>query len=144
MLHGKKRFKKKLVVPKEEINDPYNWKEWEDRIDSFLTPDLIKSVNVPDKVQRNEQLDKIREAFNELYKEQIGDSSETKKVIDYILDQALQVKFTELIFSLGKRIDDRAYDQVRPISRGSWFIAISPMVQHFLLAVERKHWLLRH
>jgi polyribonucleotide nucleotidyltransferase len=111
-----KEIQKEVGVAKEEINDPYNWKEWENRIDSFLTPDLVKSVNLPDKLQRNEQLDKIREAFNELYKEQIGDSSETKKVIDYILDQALQVKFTELIFSLGKRIDDRAYDQVRPIS----------------------------
>ena len=28
----------------------------------------------------------------------------------------MQVKFTELILLKGKRIDDRAFDQVRPIS----------------------------
>ena len=116
IVEWQKEIQKEVGAAKEEIKDSYNWKEWETRLDSFLTDDLIKSVNLPDKLQRNEQLDKIRVAFNELYKEQVGDDSETKKVIDYILDQALQLKFTELIFSLGKRIDDRAYDQVRPIS----------------------------
>ncbi len=116
IVEWQKEIQKEVGVAKEEINDPYNWKEWETRVDSFMTADLVKSVNIPDKVLRNEQLDKIRDAFTELYKEQINDSAETKKVIDYILDQTLQLKFTELIFSLGKRIDDRAYDQVRPIS----------------------------
>ena len=45
------------------------------------------------------RIDKIREAFTTLYKEQIGEDSEPKKVIDYIFDQLLQVKFTELIFA---------------------------------------------
>ena len=108
-------IQKEVGVAKEEIKDSYNWKDWETRLDSFLTDDVIKSVNLPDKVLRNEQLDKIRDSFTELYKEQIGDSAETKKVIGYIVDQLMQVKFTELIFSQGKRIDDRAYDQVRPI-----------------------------
>jgi len=116
LVEWQKEIQAAVGLPQAEIVDAYNWKEWQDRMDSFLTHEVIKSVNVPDKVQRNEQLDKIRDAFNELYKEQIGDSSETKKVIDFILDQLLQVKFTELIFSLGKRIDDRAFDQVRPIS----------------------------
>ena len=39
-----------------------------------------------------------------------------KKLLIIFLINSLQVKFTELIFSLGKRIDDRAFDQVRPIS----------------------------
>lgn len=116
LVEWQKEIQKEVGQPKTEAEDVYNWKEWEERMDSFLTAEVIKSVNLPDKLQRNEQLDKIRVAFNELYKEQIGDSSETKKVIDFILDQLMQVKFTELIFSLGKRIDDRAFDQVRPIS----------------------------
>ena len=49
-----------------------------------------------------------------------------KKVIDYIFDQLMQVKFTELIFSQGKRIDDRAFDQVRPISVEVGLITIYP------------------
>jgi len=111
-----KEIQREVGAAKEEITDKYGWKVWKERIDSFLTEDLVKTVNVPDKVQRNEQLDKIQEAFNQLYKEQIAESPETTRVIEYILDKVLQVKLTELIFSRGKRIDDRAFDQVRHIS----------------------------
>ena len=36
------------------------------------------------------------------------------KVLDYVFDNVLKVKITELIFQIGKRIDGRAFDQVRP------------------------------
>lgn len=116
LVQWQKDMQKEIGIAKEEIVDAYGWKEWENRIDSFLTPELVKTVNVPDKIQRGQALDKISEAFNELYKEQIADSAETAKVIDYIVDQFLQLKLTELIFSRQKRIDDRAFDQVRQIS----------------------------
>ena len=109
-------MQKEVGIAKEAIADEYNFKEWEARLDSFLTPEMIKNVNLPDKILRNEQIDKIRDAFAALYKEQIGDESEPKKVIDYILDQLFQVRFTQMIFDNNKRIDDRAFDQVRPIS----------------------------
>lgn len=111
-----KEIQKEVGQPKQEIVDKYEWASWEQRMDSFLTEEVVKTVNVPDKVQRGESLDKIRDAFNQLYKEQIGESDETARVIDYILDKQLQIKLTELIFSRGKRIDDRAFDQVRRIS----------------------------
>jgi polyribonucleotide nucleotidyltransferase len=116
LVKWQKEIQAEVGVAQEEIEDKYNWNVWQGRMDSFLTDDLIKSVNLPDKIQRNEQLDKIRDSFNELFKDEIGESAETKKVIDFILDQSMQVKFTELIFSLEKRIDGRAFDQVRPIS----------------------------
>lgn len=116
LVKWQKEIQKEVAAQKQEIDDVYNWKEWETRINSFLTDAVVQTVNVPDKIQRNERLDKIRDAFNELYKEQIGDNDETRRVIDYILDKLLQLKYTELIFSQGKRIDGRAYDQVRPIS----------------------------
>lgn len=116
LVEWQKEIQAKVRVAKEQIVDKYNWNEWQNRMDSFLTEDLIKTVNLPDKLQRNEQLDKIREAFAQVYKEQIGDSDETKRVIDFILDQTMQLKFTELIFTLNKRIDGRAFDQIRPIS----------------------------
>lgn len=116
LVEWQKEIQAEVGIAKEQIVDKYNWNEWQTRMDSFLTEDLIKTVNLPDKLQRNEQLDKIRDAFAQLYKEQIGDSDETKRVIDFILDQTMQLKFTELIFTLHKRIDGRAFDQVRQIS----------------------------
>ena len=115
LVEWQKEIQKELGQPKQEIEDVYNWKEWENRIESFLTPELIKSVNIPDKVLRNEQLDKIRDSFTQKYAQEIGDSAEIKKVIAFILDQTMQVKFTELIFLQGKRIDGRSFDQVRDI-----------------------------
>lgn len=116
LVEWQKEIQAEVGIAKEQIADKYSWNEWQARMDSFLTEDLIKSVNLPDKLQRNEQLDKIREAFAQLYKEQIGDSDEIKRVIDFILDQTMQLKFTELIFTLNKRIDGRAFDQIRPIA----------------------------
>ena len=116
LVQWQKEMQAELGAAKEDIKDKYNWNKWHDRIETFLTSEVVKTVNLPDKVHRNEQLDKIRESFIELYKEEVQDSSDTKRVIEYIVDQSMQIKFTELIFSAGKRIDDRAYDQVRPIS----------------------------
>ncbi len=116
LVQWQKTIQKEVGVANEEIADKYGWKAWQERIDSFLTPDIVKTVNVADKLLRSQAVDKIQEAFGQLYKEQIAESAETEKVIDYILDQSLQVKLTELIFSRSKRIDDRAFDQVRAIS----------------------------
>lgn len=105
-----------IGAPKQEIEDKYNWNTWESRIESFLTPEMIRSVNLPDKVERNLQLDSIRSAFGEKYKQELEVSAELPRVVDYLLNQTLKDKFTELIFSLNKRIDGRAYDQIRNIS----------------------------
>ena len=37
-------------------------------------------------------------------------------MLDYVFDSILKVKITDLIFTIGKRIDGRAFDQVRAIS----------------------------
>ena len=116
LVQWQKDIQAALGVQKEEIKDTYNWNEWEARIDAFLTSDMVKKANLPDKVQRNEQLDAIRALFVEKYQEHINDTNDTKKIIEYILDQLLQKRFTELIFALNKRIDGRAFDEVRSIS----------------------------
>ena len=50
-----KEIQKEVGIAKEAIADEYNCKEWETRLDSFLTPEMIKTVDVPDKIERNEQ-----------------------------------------------------------------------------------------
>lgn len=111
-----KEIQKEVGVAKEEPKDNYNWKLWEDRIDTFLTNDVVQGVYIADKVERNAHLDSIRTAFLELYKDEISDSAEMKKVIDYALDKTLQLKITELIVQLNKRVDNRSFDQIRNIS----------------------------
>ena len=104
-----------IGTAKQAIEDQYNWGTWESRINEFLTPDLVQSVNLSDKVERNARLDKIREMFLEKHKEAAAEEY-LPKVIDYILDNTLKDKLTELLFTLNHRIDGRAFDQVRSIS----------------------------
>ncbi|BDC34282.1 polyribonucleotide nucleotidyltransferase [Candidatus Dependentiae bacterium Noda2021] len=114
-----KEVQKEVGAAKEIETDRYSWSNWQERVDTFLNDEKIKSLYVADKVQRNENLNAAREAFIEQYKEEITASKEAAmlpRVINYIFDRSMEVKITEVIFNLHKRIDGRAYDQVRPIS----------------------------
>lgn len=112
-----KEIQKEVGVAKEPLEDKYNWDLWKERINTFLTDDVIKSVYIHDKVERNARLDEIRDGFSELYKDDLAVApAEMPKVIDYVLDQAMQLKFTELIIASNKRIDGRSLDTVRAIS----------------------------
>ena len=44
IVEWQKEIQEEVGVTKEEIVKIYNWNEWEHRIDSFLTQDVIKSV----------------------------------------------------------------------------------------------------
>lgn len=114
-----KEIQQEVGVVKQVENDRYSWDNWQNRIDTFLSDEKIKDLYVADKVIRNEKLDQARDEFINLYKQDIDASDEADmlpRVINYIFDRIMEVKITELIFNLHKRIDGRAYDQVRPIS----------------------------
>ena len=109
-------IQKEMNVVKESIEDTYNWSTWETRAEQFLVEDSVKKVNVADKVERNEYLAIMREEFKTQFAPEIEQTKVSTKVLEYILDQVLTDKLTELVFTLQKRIDNRTFDQVRPIS----------------------------
>ena len=110
------KIAQELNATKDEVRDDYGWKNWEERIDTFLTEDRVKSLYVEDKVERYRLLDEIKEAFAEKYAKEIEEKEVPKKVVGYIFASVLNDKITELIFSLKKRVDGRAMDKVRDIS----------------------------
>lgn len=103
-------------IQKQATEFEFDWNQWTKKVESFLTEERVKKVYLADKVERNAALDAIREAFIQENQEEITASNIPEKVIDYNLDQSLQKKITELIFSMNKRVDNRAFDQIRPIS----------------------------
>lgn len=109
-------IQKEVGQPKEEVADQYNWKAWEDRIEQFLIEDRVRSTYIEDKVERNNYLDELREAFVAEYQADIEAQEIPEAVIEYIFDAILRVKITELIFTLGKRIDGRGFNNVRTIA----------------------------
>ncbi len=100
---------------KEAENSDYDWAEWERRVNSFLTDDKVKQMYIADKVERSSYLSEIKKEFIDKYQDQITEDELSTKLLDYIFDQQLKKKLTELIFVLNKRIDGRDFTTVRTI-----------------------------
>lgn len=111
-----KQIAAEVGAAKEEIADKYNWNTWSTRINTFLTEDHVRNLYKENKVERNEYLSKMRVTFEQEFKAEIEEQKVSGKVIDYIFDDTLKTKITELIITLSKRVDGRAFDQVRQIS----------------------------
>src|SRR5262249_49113260 len=109
-------IQKEIGKPKQTIDEFADWTAWTDRIQNFLTPAMIKSAFVTDKVERNKALDEIRTTFNEKYADQIEEQEVSSKIIDYIVDSVIKEKISDIIIAQGKRIDGRDFNQVREVS----------------------------
>jgi len=105
-----------IAQPKETTSFDFDWNNWQSRIEEFLTADRVKTIYKADKIERGEALDALRTELTTLYAQEITDTKLPEKVIDFMMDQSLQKKITEMIFSVGKRVDGRNYDQIRTIS----------------------------
>ena len=103
-------------VAKEHDDQKYRWNYWLDLVNNYLTEDVVRSVYVADKVERNTQLDTIRNNFLEKYKAEVETTQSIPAVIEYILDDLIQEKISELIVRLGKRVDGRSFDEIRQIA----------------------------
>ncbi|MCL5875466.1 MAG: polyribonucleotide nucleotidyltransferase [Candidatus Dependentiae bacterium] len=110
------QIQKEVGVTKEQPGFAFDWNAWQDKIDAFLTPERVRSIYLADKIERNTALAALQETFIKENEEAVTAEELPTKVVDYIFDQKLQKKITELIFTLGKRVDGRSFDQIRPIS----------------------------
>jgi polyribonucleotide nucleotidyltransferase len=109
-------IQKEMGMPKAPIKDDYSWNTWEARVTQFLTDDRVQKTYIPDKVERNEYLSSLQEAFIQEYQGEIEKNEVPENVIEYIFDAILKIKITELIFTTRQRIDSRSFDRVRDIS----------------------------
>lgn len=103
-------------VSKEAITDMFDWKLWSDRVEKHLTDEVMRSFFVADKVTRNERIEKVREAIFAQYKAEMESAEVSDRMVDYVFDTLVRNKITESVFALNKRVDGRAFDQVRSIS----------------------------
>lgn len=115
LVEWQKSIQKELGIVQDEVADRYGWATWEEKLGAFLTDDKVKTVNIADKVERGEKLKVLKDAFLEQHEVAVTDSGVSKRLLDYVFESILQKKLTELIFAAGKRIDGRAFDQVRSI-----------------------------
>lgn len=109
-------IQKAWAVVKEPVADMYQWDTWKQKVEEFITEDRAKSIYLPDKVKRNEQLARLQDEFATEHTQLIAESNISSSLIKYVFDSVLNRKITELIIAFHKRVDGRAYDQIRPIS----------------------------
>lgn len=94
----------------------YDFDTWRARVDKFLTPDRVKSIAHEDKIERDIALKALRSEFLDEYSVQFEETKTPASVGEYLFDSELKDKLTQLIFDQNKRIDNREFDQIRPIS----------------------------
>lgn len=103
-------------VPKEAYALAYDFVTWQNRAEQYLTPECIKTINLPDKIERDAALKALRDGFIEENKTLLEESKTPESVAHYLFDEVLKKKVTTFIFAENKRIDNRNFDEIRPIS----------------------------
>lgn len=112
-----KEIQAAVTMEKQSSEDSVcDWPLWQGRVEQFLTEERVRNVYIEDKVERNEYLSQLRDTFIEEYKADIESLEIPGRVIEYIVDSILNVRITELIFMLKRRVDKRAFDQIRNIT----------------------------
>lgn len=111
-----KSIQRELGVTVKEVEDAYGWKSWEERANNYLTNELVKEAFIADKTARNQYLKTIKDNFIAQHALDIEAVAIPTSFVEYVYEQALQLKITELIIAQKKRVDGRSFNQVRPIS----------------------------
>lgn len=108
---------RELDVQTQAVDDSvYNWNAWLERAGTFLTEERVATTFVEDKTERAKRLDDLRTLFLEEYAQEIEATKIEARIVEYIFDDAFKEKINERIFKIGKRVDGRAFDEVRKIS----------------------------
>lgn len=107
---------KELSVEKEAVSEQFDIAAWQKRAFEVLTDDRVKRMFTPDKVLRGEIQKELKQHFFKTFETDIALEQVSTVFLGYIFDKVLSSKITELCFTENKRIDSRAFDQVRKIT----------------------------
>lgn len=111
-----KKIASEIQVAKQEIVDQFDWKEWKERANTFLTEDRVSLFFNADKITRNEVHNTLETEFLTMHSSSVEQETVSDTFLKYIFDEVWEEKITALTFKLGHRFDLRAFDEVRPIS----------------------------
>lgn len=110
------QIQKEVGIAKEPVDESLNWDLWNGKAHSYLTQDVIRQLNIADKTERGDKLREIKKAFIAQFTQEVADGVVTEKVLDYAFEQALNRNVTDCVIAQGKRMDGRAFDQIRQIT----------------------------
>jgi len=110
-----KDIQHEVGVPKEEIVLDFDFDEWEKRANTFLDDNVLNNFFIGDKIAFNKHLDIVKKDFLQQYAAELESNEDLKKVVPYIWEVVLKRKLTDLVLAEHKRLDGRAFDEIRTI-----------------------------
>ena len=108
-------IQKEVGVAKEMPEYPYGFDAWRQRAHEFITAERVNFVAHEDKIERDTRLASLRKEFTQEHAAVLEETGTPVAVADYIFESILKDKLTQLMFDRNKRIDNRAFDQIRPV-----------------------------
>ena len=105
-----------LKVVKKELPATIDWQFWEDKAKEFWTSERLEKIYKLHKVERAEVIKALKTQFAEINAALIEEQSQYTREIDYALEETFKNALTDWIFTKGKRVDGRGFEQVRPIT----------------------------
>lgn len=110
------KIREEVGVPKETPESVFDWNAWKKEIDAYLTDERVKAIFLDDKVSRRAAIKEIEGAFFEANAERIDAEDGIRTRLEYLFSKQINERMAALTLKGGKRIDGRAFDQVRAVT----------------------------
>jgi polyribonucleotide nucleotidyltransferase len=101
---------------KSQVVELFDWNAWVERAQKVVTRERAGELFVADKVERAKKQKELQMLFQETYAADIEAAKIPLSFLDIVFEQVTKDVVTKLVFERNKRIDNRAFDQVRSIS----------------------------
>jgi len=103
------------VTPSEHP-DIFGWDVWKRRMQEALTQEAVTPLFVADKIERTALRKVLQASVLARYASEITESGVDESFVTYVFDKVLSDVMSDLIITLGRRVDGRPYEKVRSIS----------------------------
>lgn len=117
LIAWQQEIRKEVGKSKEEIALSENWNTWVNSVNEYLIDERVKTSFLNEKLARHEAIKALEEGFFAQHAQAFEEAPElSKDLVKYIFNTLLDERMAHLTFKDGKRIDGRAFDEVRPIT----------------------------
>ncbi len=113
LIEIQEQLREKLGVPKRDFEPPQVDAELEQQINTVAGTRMRERILIPEKIKRNTALRQLKESILEELGE---DFVERKEEVLKIFSDLKKKLCRELILNEGRRIDNRKFDEIRPIA----------------------------
>src|SRR5579872_5853770 len=116
LIAWQKEIQQEIDYQPTHVEDIYGFEQWKEEVSKYLHDEAVQGVNVINKHERYDVIEKLKTGFAGEYQHKIDEAGTPQSVIDYIIHDELQEKLSAMIFKNNRRVDGRDFTTVRPIS----------------------------